>query len=664
MILPLPDSVRRAQVGLLICSLLALTALVYWPALSGPFLLDDFSSLPGLSEINAGGNDYAHIKDFVLGGNSGPSGRPLSLASFALEARSWPGDPAAFKRSNLLLHLLNGLLVFVLVSGLARIHRLPDFRAAVLSLAISAIWLLHPMQLSTVMYVVQRMTVLSATFTLLGLILYCKGRVRLADAPWRGYILMAAGLGPCTILATLAKENGALLPVFALTLEMTVLQALHGDRWQLWQRFHWIGLALAPAAIAGYIVWHWPDTLQGYADRSYSPTERLLTEGRVLLDYLRLIAIPSTAELGIFGDSYVPSRGWLSPPATLAAAATLAAMLVAGVALRRRAVWISLAILFFFAGHLLESTVLPLEIYFEHRNYLPMLGPIIGLAWSLTQLRPDSQRLAVSILAIFVAVLALLTYSSSLVWGNQALAAGIWPQQHPQSQRVREMSAQYWARQGRFDLAEAQIATAAINHPESPHLHLQVAQMRCLQGLDVQAELKIATNGISHALIDHAGLDTMDSLRQLAREERCASLSLRDIHTILDAFSANERYREKLDLFVYLQFVRADTFHDQGLVDAAVDALEQSARRQPLVQTRYWQTIWLLSDGRADEAERHLRLVIQENDRRPWNSADWTEDIRKLRVAIEVVRKLGGKRVSISVDNGDIRITPLPSPDR
>jgi tetratricopeptide (TPR) repeat protein len=533
-----------------------------------------------------------------------------------------------------------------------------------MSLAVSAIWLLHPMQISTVMYVVQRMTVLSGTFTLLGLILYCKGRARLADTPWHGYAQMAIGVGLCSILATLAKQSGALLPVFALCLEITLLRELPGDRWKLWQRFGRIGLMLVPVALAAYIVRQWPVMLQHYVGRGYTLPERLLTEGRVLLDYLRLMAIPSTAELGIFGDGYPLSRGWLSPPATLAAAAFLAALVVAGLALHRRAAWISLAILWFFAGHLLESTVLPLEIYFEHRNYLPMLGPIVGLAWWLARLRPDSHRFTASIMAIFPALLALLTYSSSLVWGNQALAAEIWPRQHPQSQRVRQMSARYWADQGRLDLAEAQLTAAAIGHPERPHLYLQVAQMRCLQGLDVQATLSAANKGLSGALVDLSTLDTADNLRQLARDRRCASLSPQDVHAILDALSANPRYRDNSTQSAYLQFIRANTYADQGRIDEAVATLEQPASGPPSVQSRYWQTIWLLTAGRADEAEQHLDLVKQANDQRPTDTADWTGDVRKLGVAINEVRKLGGKRFSVSVDNGDIRVTPLPTADR
>ena len=639
------------------------TFLAFRPALSGPFLLDDFPTLRGLSQIDLTTAVLPQVRQYALAGSSGLRGRPLSLASFALEAPSWPDNPETFKRTNLLLHIVNGLLLFALLSNLTKILQCPGLQGVGLSLGITAVWLLHPMQISTVMYVVQRMTLLSASFTLLGLSLYCKGRGSLADRPWQGFVLIGIGLLPCTILAVLAKESGVLSPVFALVLELTLLRAVKGDRWRLWQRLGLAGLTVGPLAIAGYFAWHWSDYTD-YSDRNFSLPERLLTEGRVLSDYLRLIAFPMTTEFGIFGDGYLISRGWLQPPMTLLCAILIGGLLVGGIALRRRAPWISFAILWFFAGHLLESTIVPLEIYFEHRNYLPMLGPVAAGIWALMQFRPDAPAIAASLTAAVSLVLALLTFSSSLVWGNEALAAEVWPKDHPRSERARQMSAHYWTHRRRFDRAEEQLAQAALIHPENPHLFLQVAQMRCVQGLDARQALKTAIAGLRTASLDRATLDTLDSLRMLASEPRCESLSLQDIHAVLDQLLANNQYRDSDELFVYLQYIRGTTFGNQGRIDDAVEAFEQSARRHPLTQTRYWQTLWLLCVGRADEAERYLALAVDENARRSWNDLSWDEDIVRLRKALADVRKLNGKAGIILVGNTEFKVTPLPAQNK
>ena len=84
--------------------LLALVCIfVYWPALSGPFLFDDFPNLAPLSSYNAGNISVAEV---IFGGTSSSLGRPISMASFLIGSESFPQSPWIFKCINLFIHII------------------------------------------------------------------------------------------------------------------------------------------------------------------------------------------------------------------------------------------------------------------------------------------------------------------------------------------------------------------------------------------------------------------------------------------------------------------------------------------------------------------------------------------------------------------------------
>src|SRR6185503_15490980 len=89
-------------VGLLASILL--TAFVYWRGLHGVFLFDDFANLPALGAFGPVDNWTAFTR-YITSGTADPTGRPLALLSFLIDAHNWPADPFSFKRTNLILHL-------------------------------------------------------------------------------------------------------------------------------------------------------------------------------------------------------------------------------------------------------------------------------------------------------------------------------------------------------------------------------------------------------------------------------------------------------------------------------------------------------------------------------------------------------------------------------
>jgi tetratricopeptide (TPR) repeat protein len=459
-----PTPPRLAAAPLLaLPALLLLAWLAYRPGLSGGFLFDDFINLDALGR-------YGPVRDadamwrYLTSGTADPLGRPLSLLSFLVDARDWPADPASFLRTNVLLHLLNGALLFALVARLGRALGDAPARARWLAVFAAGTWTLHPLWVSTTLYAVQREAMLPATFVLLGLLAYVAGRERLrAGDGRRGFALAATGLVLGTGLAALCKANGLLLPLLAGTLEVTVFAGdATNDRRVRWLRWALVaGSLLVFAWLATYL----PRLATPIPSRGWSIGQRLLTEPAILLDYLKLLVVPRAVSAGLYHDDVVAARSLLDPAWTLPALLAVLALVAGLVALRRRAPALAAAGLFFFAAHLLESTVVPLELYFEHRNYLPALLLGWPLARALAAWRaPLAARAMTAVLVL--ALLATLTWQRSTLWGQPDRLAALWLVKSPDSPRAQATVADALMRAG-----DASAAADALLEPvrQRPH---------------------------------------------------------------------------------------------------------------------------------------------------------------------------------------------------
>src|SRR6185312_1616330 len=207
--------------------ILALMLLMAWwayaPGLHGGFLFDDLGSLPALGASGP----ITHWDTFwryITSGTADPTGRPLAMLTFLLDARNWPADPLPFKRTNLILHLCNGVLLYALCARLGKLLYIDARRARQAALLGSTLWLLHPLLVSTTLYIVQREAMLVATCVMSGLLLWLYGRQQLIEGRLKtGALWSVCGLGGFALLGTLAKANGVLLPLYALLIEVIVL---------------------------------------------------------------------------------------------------------------------------------------------------------------------------------------------------------------------------------------------------------------------------------------------------------------------------------------------------------------------------------------------------------------------------------------------------------
>ena len=427
-----------------------LVALVYWPGLHGGYVFDDFSNIIDNVPLHVSGNDT--WRQWLAASFSSPSSdlqRPLAMLSFAINYALTGLDPYWMKLTNLGIHLLNTWLVFLLVRRLlqsvdAHASDRDAIRNGWIALWVAAAWALNPINLMAVLFVVQRMESLCHTFVLAGLLLYTIGRARLRTTG-QGWPTLLGGLIGGTVLGALVKESAVLLPVYALALEWALLgfATNRAGRDPRLVALHAVVIGL-PGVVG--LAWLLHRTLDpnAFNGRNFTLGERLLTEGRVVVDYLHWTLLPNLSQLSLYHDDYPVSRGLFSPPGTLLALLLLAALLGLMVWLRRRRPLAALGLAWFFAAHVLTATVLPLELMFEHRNYFASLGVMLAIADTClySQHAQTGRRIGVA-----AAVGLLLLYM-----GLTAL-------------RARE-----WDDQLRFSLSEA------AKHPQSPRATYDVAR--------------------------------------------------------------------------------------------------------------------------------------------------------------------------------------------
>ena len=354
-------------------------------------------------------------------------------------------DALPFRLTNLVIHLVCGMLLLGFLLELQPAHHHDSGLEKGLELPISAmalavaLWLLAPLHVSTVLYPVQRMAQLSALFVLLGLYLYTRWRNRWAQQGASAAELFAAALwlGLVTLAAVLSKENGLLLLWLLPLVEWAVFRGRWAGAELPWLRqLALLALLLPLALVAALLLWA-PDTiLAGYAQRDFSFSERLLTQLRVLWHYVGWFVLPLPGQLGFLHDTIPVSSGWFAPATTTMAGIAWIVVLGAAIRTGRSRPWLLFGLLFFLIGHSMESSVLALELVFEHRNYLPSVGLALVLAGALTEiarrLPAFNPRLLLLLYGLpLVLLLGLRTHS----WGDELRLAETNARHHPGSPR-------------------------------------------------------------------------------------------------------------------------------------------------------------------------------------------------------------------------------------
>ena len=440
--------IQHILLGAAVVVMLAATVAAYFPGLYGPFLFDDIPNIVSNQALHITSLSPTELLRAVFSSRSGILYRPISMLSFAFNLYFFGDNSFSFKLTNIIIHLINALLILWLTRRLLfnckRRYQFDwkDITINWVSVLIAATWALHPLNLTAVLFIVQRMTSLAALFTLAGMLAYVFGRERMlaGKTGWPLVWLLTPAFG---VIGLLCKEDAALLPLYLLVIEWLVF-GFRNARQVVAKNvlvFYVCGLVLPGILGLVFLFAHPGDFLGGYAGRNFTLLERVFTEFRVVVLYIKWTFIPDIRQLALYHDDIAISTGLLTPLTTLWSLLALFALLAIAWWQRKNRPLLSLGILFFFAGQAMESTVLPLEIAFEHRNYLPDYGLLLAAFTVLLLPSRSYSRYARISLRWCIAVLIIpVLFSVTLLRANEwhsYLDFGYYEAlHHPQSERA------------------------------------------------------------------------------------------------------------------------------------------------------------------------------------------------------------------------------------
>lgn len=512
---------------LLMGFVLSVTAWVYWPGISGPELLDDRTSIAVLQEL--GGNPERAL-DYVWGDKSGAFGRSLPMASFVVEKLYFDEGIAGNKRTNILIHCINGLLVAWLFWLLFRFQAVPYYRY--LAVALAALWLLHPLLVSTVLYAVQRMAMFATLFSLLTLLAYLRWRLAMIAGRFSFmWLLLAAAF---FLLGMMSKENTVLVIPTLLLMEVLWLrcegQQGHPVRWL---RNLSYGL-IAAGCVGGcaVLLFGYDSLAERFSRRPFTLDERLLTQARVVWDYVGQLLFPQIQRMGIYHDDYVVSQSLVTPGSTFLALIGWGAVLLVSLAMLpyRYGKWVVFGIAWFLLGHAVESTVIPLEMYFEHRNYGPAIGLVLALGAALAGVLcrwPQAGPPLLLWLGMLVLWMAVNTSPLVMVWSSKPVLMLHHHNAHPASARANNDLAVQMALHGELDAAleysraafAASQNKAAANERHADYLIRNLA-LSCTAGKPPPAGL-IAQIGQRDTHRPLSSVPTLLTMVRLLQDDAC-----------------------------------------------------------------------------------------------------------------------------------------------
>jgi len=350
--------------------------------------------------------------------------RPLAMLTFALNYYWGQDNVFGYHALNLLFHILTAWILFALIFNLYKSPVLKHNQretAFFISLLATVLWALNPIQTQTVIYIVQRMAVMTTMFYLSALLCYIKAR--LSDQDKTRFLYFSASC-LCFLAALGSKENAITLPLVIIVFEFIFFQNNISSgtmkRYMLLALF--AGVIIFAAAVTLFLQGDLLQIFKGYNNRFFSLSERLLTEPRIVLYYLSQIFYPIPNRLSISHDIQIYSS-LLEPWTTLPAITIILLLIGLGFYLIRRQPVISLAILFYFLAHSVESTFIGLELFFEHRNYLPSaflfwpvaLGVHKALCFYKTSNRLMFSFLTATVILIMVSF-GIGTYIRNITW--------------------------------------------------------------------------------------------------------------------------------------------------------------------------------------------------------------------------------------------------------
>lgn len=620
-----------------------IASLIYWQGLYGPFLLDDLQSIePTKLDVFS----FSKLLEISLQNDSGPIGRPISVASFALNNYFFGLNPFYFKVVNLIIHIFCSVCVaffaYLLMLFMPRAKRY----AQLIGFFTGLLWLIHPLQVSTVLYPVQRMTQLSHLFILLGLNTYLCGRIKQFTHKPHGGLYLLLSYAFFFPLAVLSKETGILFPWYVLITECLILK-FHGTKPQSCC-LKWFHITLSATILIGAFVYYWQhyDTFMAlFADKRITLLDRIYTQINALVFYLKLIIIPQLADMGLYHDDFTVTRAFNIQ--TALCALLLGTMAISIFMLRKRAPIIAFGIAWFFVSHAIESTALPLEMVFEHRNYLASFGLLLIATYYLIpfykKVDVAPKRFYYFFSFLFISLLAIITWQRSTIWSSSERFLQESRIQHPHSPRVHIEIANLLLKEKYYREAFAELDEAARLDPYNAGIPLHKILIFCQLGkvppeLYLEAKQKIQQGAITPYVVT-----VLDIMVQNMFNNQCKAVDRNKMIELIQTCNENPnlKYKPRYKAVLYhlqsgLELLNNNLDNTRYLLLESYKAFPK--RIEPLIQKAYLE----MKHGMISEAEKSISFAHQELK----DNKNAKSSLQKLDFTMQMLKQHANKEAS------------------
>jgi hypothetical protein len=479
----------RTELSSLLLIVALVTLLAYYPGMSADFYFDDEPNLLEVTALHWGEVSFASIRR-ALEDSFLPS-RPVANISMALNHWFSGLDPAPYHWTNLVIHLCVGLTLYWVIRLFQKNYSDIPGSQWIALLAV-LLFLVHPLNIQAVTYMVQRMTLLAALFVLLGLGCYLTGR---CGAPTGRRSRWFALTALCFLVAVGSKEIGLLLLPLLLLYELSFHRAEWCDRYaalvgRVGRPVVWVAgaMLLVTATAMGWQLFadhaYWSEIMPG---RDFSGQDRLLTQGRVQFFYLSLLLWPSPARLNLDHDILV-SRSLLDPVSTSLTLAGLVLIVVFAIRWLPARPHLAFPILAYLMLHSVESAPINLELSYEHRMYLPMTMLALMLAMNVRPVGGRAVYGRFAALLVIVILFGVFTYQRNQVWGDPVALYGDAARKSPGKYRPNYNLGTELGKVGRLDEARDALERALTIEPDNSKAHNQLANVHLLHGDPLSAE--------------------------------------------------------------------------------------------------------------------------------------------------------------------------------
>jgi tetratricopeptide (TPR) repeat protein len=473
----------------MLAGIAAITVLAYYPGMSAGFYFDDE---PNVIRVDAMRWTEFNVETLrrTLTEVANPT-RPVANISLGTNHLFSGPDATPYHWTNLVIHLVVGLSLFWVIRLFQRYH-VSEQGGEWLALSAVLLFLVHPLNIQAVTYVVQRMTSMAALFFLLGLGCYLTGRYRKVVRKRLAWFALTA---LCLLLSIGSKEIGYLLLPLILLYEICFHHSDWRDRFLTGTtsrgRVILVSVSILTALLAGSFAWYlldgriyWLDTMPG---RDFSGYERVLTQARVQILYLSLLLWPTPSRLNIDHD-FLISRGLFDPATTAMAMAFWLIVLVFAVRHLSSRPRLAFPVLAYLLLHSMESAPISLELVFEHRMYLPMAFLLLFIPLNLGPIAGAQRIPSFAALSAVGVLLASATYQRNAVWGDPLDFFRDSATKSPAKFRPVYNLGSELGRRGMSPQAKTVLEKAVRLKPDHSEAHNQLANVYMLEKQPTEAE--------------------------------------------------------------------------------------------------------------------------------------------------------------------------------